>query len=52
MRRSSACGAVPAGLDVAARLVPLPAPPLTGIGVAAPAGPRLLLEVEATAVLE
>ncbi|MFB6833016.1 RidA family protein [Streptomyces hydrogenans] len=36
----------------AARLGPLSAPPLTGIGVAALADPRLLVEVEAVAVLE
>ncbi|MEV7561996.1 RidA family protein [Streptomyces sp. NPDC089795] len=36
----------------AAKLGPLPAPPLTGIGVAALAEPGLLVEVEAIAVID
>lgn len=36
----------------AATLGPLPAPPLTGIGVAALAEPEHLVEVEATAVID
>ncbi|MFD3541614.1 RidA family protein [Streptomyces sp. NPDC058662] len=36
----------------AAKLGPLPAPPLTGIGVAALADSGLLVEVEATAVID
>ncbi|MEV7415446.1 Rid family hydrolase [Streptomyces sp. NPDC089919] len=36
----------------ASRLGPLPAPPLTGIGVAALADPALLVEVEAVAVID
>ncbi|MFE5856093.1 RidA family protein [Streptomyces sp. NPDC056500] len=36
----------------AAKLGILPTPPLTGIGVAALAGPDLLVEVEATAIID
>ncbi|MFI9207857.1 RidA family protein [Streptomyces sp. NPDC053253] len=36
----------------AAKLGVTPAPPLTGIGVAALAGPDLLVEVEATAIID
>lgn len=36
----------------AAKLGTTPAPPLTGIGVSALAGPDLLVEVEATAILD
>ncbi|MFE3020685.1 RidA family protein [Streptomyces sp. NPDC059256] len=36
----------------AAKLGTLPTPPLTGVGVAALAGPDLLVEVEATAIID